>query len=65
MSNLSARDRADLLADLVTVVQCRSKTLGRWQTIAAFNVKSVAKKYMKECEDENSRFYEYRIVDCE
>lgn len=43
-------------------VDFRSRSIGGWETMAAFNVGSVAKSYAAECRKTNSHFAEYRVM---
>lgn len=43
-------------------VDFRSRSIGGWETMAAFNVGSVARAYAAECHRVNSSFAEYRVL---
>jgi hypothetical protein len=43
-------------------VDFRARSIGGWETMAAFNVGSVALAYAAACRHANSSFAEYRVM---
>lgn len=52
----------DLFYNLTTVVQYSRKDIGDWLTMAAFDSKSIAEKYAKNCSSDNCP-WDYRTVE--
>lgn len=49
------------LDTLTHVVEARSRRLGGWGVIAAFNTQAAANGYARDCVGERDRYFEYRV----